>query len=306
MTSSPGENAMTKTKILLTLLIAGFVLRSQAQSPSPQGAAANTAPVNVVLADGTSVKLRLGSGFTGVRIGESLELEVADDVRVSDVVVIPKGSVANVQVTNLRSGGNARGGWIDINLESVTLANGQRVPIRASKNKLMRDESTIVSSSGQDASITQGTDLIAYINGNQPLDLTRLRAAGGPTTEVKVTSTPPNAEISVDGRLAGSTPYTLHVMSGEHVVVLRMVGFQAWQSKIHVAGQPLSVDVPMVKQDGTETMPASKPQQPSLGDLARAARARKPPSTATPITDVNAQGQNGQHDPTQPPATPKQ
>ena len=265
---------MTKTKILVTLLIAGFALRSEAQAPSPQGAAANTAPVNVVLADGTSVKLRLGSAFAGVRVGESLELEVAEDVRVSEVVVIPKGSVSNAQVTNLRSGANARGSWIDINLESVTLADGQRVPIRASKNKLIRDDqSTIVSSSGQDASITQGTDLTAYINGNQPLDLTRLRAASGPTTEVKVTSTPPNAEISVDGRLAGSTPYTLHVMSGDHVVVLRMVGFQAWQSKIHVAGQPLSLDVPMVKQDGTETVPASKPQQPSLGDLARAARA---------------------------------
>jgi hypothetical protein len=122
---------MTKTKILVTLLIAGFALRSEAQAPSPQGAAANITPVNVVLADGTAVKLRLGSAFTGVRVGESLELEVAENVRVSDVVVIPKGSVGNAQVTNLRSGANARGGWIDINLESVTLADGQRVPIRA-------------------------------------------------------------------------------------------------------------------------------------------------------------------------------
>ena len=179
---------------------------------------------------------------------------------------------------NLRAARDSIGG-VDVHIR-VPGANrieeiGQRVPIRASKNKLIRDDqSTIVSSSGQDASITQGTDLTAYINGNQPLDLTRLRAASGPTTEVKVASTPPNAEISVDGRLAGSTPYTLHVMSGDHVVVLRMVGFQAWQSKIHVAGQPLSLDVPMAKQDGTETVPASKPQQPSLGDLARAARAK--------------------------------
>jgi PEGA domain len=298
---------MTKMKILVMLLIAGFALRSEAQAPSPQGAPANTNPVNVVLADATSVKLRLGSATTsaGVRVGESLELEVAEEVRVADVVVIPKGSVANSEVTNLRSGGNARGGWIDINLESVTLADGQKVPIRASRSKLIRDQTTIISSSGQDASITQGTDLTAYINGNQPLDLTRMRAASGPTTEVKVTSTPPNAEISVDGRLAGSTPYTLHVMSGEHVVVLRMVGFQPWQNKIHVSGQPLSLDVPLAKQDGTETMPTSKPAEPSLGDLARAARARKPPSTTTPITDVNAQGQTGQHDPMEPPP-PKQ
>lgn len=299
---------MTKMKILVMLLIGGFALRSEAQA-SPQGAPVSTSPVNVVLADGTSVKLRLGSvaASTGVRIGESVELEVDDDVRVSDVVVIPKGSPANAEVTNLRSGANARSGWIDINLESVTLADGRKVPIRASKNKVIRDQTTIISNSGQDASITQGTDLTAYINGNQPLDLTRMRAAGGPTTEVKITSTPANAEISVDGRVAGSTPYALHVMSGDHVVVLRIAGYQPWQSKIHASGQPLAVDVPMVKQDGTETMPASKPVQPSLGDLARAARARKPPSTATPITEVKAEGQNGQHDPMEPaPSTPKQ
>lgn len=299
---------MTKMNILVMLLIAGFALRSEAQAPSPQGAPVNTNPVNVVLADGTSVKLRLGSATasTAVRIGESLELEVAEDVRVSDVVIIAKGSAANAEVTNLRSGGTARGGWIDINLESVTLADGRKVPIRASKNKVIRDQTTIISNSGQDASITQGTDLTAYIDGNQPVDLTRMRAASGPTTEVKVSSTPSNAEISVDGRLVGSTPYTLHVQSGEHIVVLRMVGFQPWQNKIHVAGQPVSLDVPMAKQDGTETTPASKPVQPSLGDLARAARARKPPSATTPITDINTDNQNGQHDATQPPPTPKQ
>jgi hypothetical protein len=299
---------MSKTKILLTLLIAAFALQASAQSPVPQHPAANTTPVNVVLADGTPVKLGLGSAASNaVRVGENLELEAAEDVRINDVVVIAKGSVASAEVTNLRSGLNGHGGWIDINLESVTLADGQRVPIRASKNKPMRDDqATIVSNSGQDASIAQGTDVIAYINGNQPLDLTRLRAAGGPTTEVKITSTPPNAEITVDGRLAGSTPYTLHVTSGDHVVVLRMVGFQPWQRKIHVAGEPVAVDVPLAKQDGTETMPASKPTEPSLGDLARAARARKAQPANPPAPEANVQSQAGQHDPMEPPATPKQ
>jgi hypothetical protein len=300
---------MSKTNILFMLMIAGLALQSRAQSPSPQHPAANTTPVNVMLADGTPVKVRLGSATTSntVRVGENLELEVAEDVRLNDVVVIAKGSTANAGVTNLRSGLNGRGGWIDINLESVTLADGQHVPVRASKNKAIRDDqSTIVSSSGQDASIAQGTDLTAYINGNQPLDLTRLRAAGGPTTEVKLTSTPPNAEISLDGRLAGSTPYTLHVAPGDHVIVLRMIGFQPWQRKIHVAAEPVAVDVPLFKQDGTETMPASKPAEPSLGDIARAARARKPQSANPPTSDPKAQDQTGQRDPMEPPATPKQ
>jgi hypothetical protein len=302
---------MSKTAILLTLLIAGLPLNSQAQSPASQHPAANTAPVNVVLADGTPVKLRLGSAnaSNAVRVGENLELEVVEDVRVADVVVIAKGSVASAEITNLRSGvSNGRGGWIDINLESVALADGQRVPIRASKEKPVRgDQTTVVSSSGQDASITQGTDLATFINGNQPLDLTRLRAASGPTTEIKVTSTPPNAEITVDGRLAGSTPYTLHVTAGDHVVVLRMVGFQPWQRKLHVAAEPMAIDIPLSKQDGTEAMPASKPAEPSLGDIARAARARKPQPANPPASEQgSSNNQTGQRDPMEPPAAPKQ
>lgn len=302
---------MSKTTVLLTLLIAGSCPNSPAQVPAAQHPAANTAPVNVVLADGTPVKLRLGSTVAshGVRIGENLELEVAEDVRVGDVVVISKGNVASAEVTNLRSGAsNGRGGWIDINLESVTLADGQRVPVRASKNKPVRDDqATVVSNTGQDASIAQDTDLTAFINGSQPLDLTRLRAASGPTTEVKITSTPPNAEITVDGRLAGSSPYTLHLTAGDHVIVLRIVGFQPWQRKLRVAAEPVAVDVPLSKQDGTEAMPASKPAEPSLGDIARAARARKPqPANPSAREQGSANNPNGQHDPMEPSTTPKQ
>jgi len=297
---------MSKSLILLTVLIAGAVA-VQAQAPQTP---ANTVPANVVLADGTVVKLRMGNATTpgSVRVGTNLELEVVEDVRVNDILVIARGDAANAEVTNLRSGmSSTRGGWIDINLETVALVDGERVAIRASKARPLHDtQETVVSSSGQDASITQGTDLIAYISGSQTLDVTRLRAASGPTTEVKVTSTPPNAEITVDGRLAGNTPYTLHVGAGDHEVALRIVGFQPWQNKIHVAAQPVVVDVPLTKLDGTEPVPASKPNEASLGDLARAARARKPATTATPrVMDPDGQNasgnQNGQRDPMQQP-----
>jgi len=292
---------MPKMITLLTLLFGGLVLQASAQSPAAQRPlAANAAPLNVVLADGTPVRLTLGNAAAakGVRMGENLELEVAEDVRVNEVVVIAKGSIANAEATNLRSGLNGHGGWIDINLDSVTLADGQRVPIRSTKNKPFRDQGTIVSNSGQDASIAQGTDVTAYISGDQSLDLTRLRAASGPTVEVKVSSNPSNAEITLDGRLAGSTPYTLRMSSGDHVMVLRIVGFRPWQGKVHVAGEPLSVDVPLVKLDGTEPMPTSKPPQPSLGDLARAARARKPQSTNPPSETTTQTGaQTGKRDP---------
>jgi hypothetical protein len=316
MPGSPlaAEDFMAKTTLLFALIIAALSSHSTAQAGKAQAPAVSTAPVNVVLADATPVKLRLGAtaGTNAVRVGENLDLEVAEDVRLGDVIVIAKGSPASASVTNLRSGVSAgRGGWIDVNLESVNLADGQHVPIRASRIKPVRnDQSMIVSSSGQDASIAPGTDLTTYINGDQPLDLTRIRAAGGPAAEVKVTSTPANAEVTVDGRVGGSTPCALHLGAGDHVIVVRMSGFQPWQNKVHVAGEPVAVNAELLKQDGTEAMPSSKPSEPSLGDLARAARARKPAlSTTTVVMEQDGQtptrNQTGHRDPMEPPASPK-
>ena len=297
---------MSKTAFLLVLM-AGFVSRTSAQNTAPNAAAASTAPVNVVLSDGTPVKLRMGAtaAANGVRVGEAVDLEVSEDVKIGDVVVIAKGSPASASVTNLRSGGNVKGGWVDIDLDSVTLSDGERVPIRASKQRPFRtDQSSVVSSQAQDASITQGSDLTAYINGSQQLDLTRLRAAGGPTTTIKINSTPANAEVTLDGRLAGSTPSSLRATSGDHVIVVRMAGFQAWQKKVHLEAEPVALDVALYKQDGSEPAPTTKPVEASLGELARAARAHRPQSPP-PSTVLEQDGpstaatQSAQRDPMQ-------
>jgi hypothetical protein len=299
---------MSKPLLLLTIVLAGLTFRSSAQNPAATQPAASAAPVSAVLADGTPLKLRMNSSTQpgSIRIGESLELEVAEDVRISDVAVIAKGNVGLVEVTNLRSGGGSgRGGWVDVNLDSVILADGERIPIRASKVKAVRDQQAlVVSSSGQDASITQGTELTAYVDGSQQVDLTRLRAASGPTREVKVTSNPQSAEISVDGRVSGSTPNTLHLTAGDHVVVLRMVGFQAWRRTVHISNDPVSIDAGMVKEDGTEAAPVNKPSEASLGDLARAARARKPQVTPVRVMDPDGTSSTPR-DPMKPPPDPQ-
>ena len=297
---------MSKTAVVLTLLLAGLLSNASGQTAAPASATAVPAPVNVVLLDGTAVKLRLSETAAGssVRVGESLELEVAEDVRVGDVVVVAKGSLASASITNLRSGGNVKGGWIDIDLDSITLSDGERVPIRSSKQQSIRnDQSNIISSQARDASISQGADLTVFVNGTQQLDMTRLRAASGPSTTINLTSTPPKAEVTLDGRLAGSTPSTLRVNSGDHVLVVRMAGFQPWQKKIHVGAEPVVVDVALSQQDGSEPAPTTKPAEASLGDLARAARARKPQSPpATTVLEqdgASVANQTGRRDPMQ-------
>jgi hypothetical protein len=96
----------------------------------------------------------------------------------------------------------------------------------------------------------------------------------------------------------------LRATSGDHVIVVRMAGFQPWQKKVHVDAEPVALDVALYKQDGSEPVPTTKPAEASLGDLARAARARKPQSTP-PSTVLEQEGpsaaanQGGQRDPMQ-------
>jgi len=273
---------------------------------APPNSSAPVSPVNVVLADGTQVRLRLGStsASNNARVGENLQLEVADDVRIAGVVVIAKGSVGSAAVTGLHAGvGGGPGGRIDVNLRSVTLADGKVVPVRATRERPIRDsQALVVSTASQDASIAPGTFVIAFIDGDQPVDLSRMRAAAGPRQELKVSSTPTNADVTIDGNLTGSTPYTFRVPSGDHVVSVRMAGYQAEQRTVHVASGAVALEVSLTKQDGSEASPTTKPPELSLGELARAARARKGPPSPAPEESAPgmATSQTRQRDPMEP------
>jgi hypothetical protein len=287
---------MFKNSIVLTVLASALSVASPAQTAlSLPPSAGNNNPIEVVLADGTAVKLRMGSTAAsgGARVGESLELEVAEDVRVADVVVIARGNVAVCEVTGLHASvGNA--GRYDINLRSVMVSDGEIVPVRAAKNLPTHpDQAMIISSATQDASISPDTTVIAYIDGSHRLDVTHLRAAGGATQTLKITSTPPNADVSVDGHLSGNTPYIFHLPAGDHMVAVRMAGYQPARRTVHLAAEPVVLDVPLSRQDGTEPVPATKSAEPSLGDLARAARARK----TQPSSQPGAGGQATPRDP---------
>src|SRR5262249_45031232 len=220
-----GEISMRRKTLVVGLFVVLFSLVTWAQNAFTPGVPAPNAPVNVTLADGTQLRLRLGSTTTwsNVRVGENLELEVADDVRIAGVVVIAKGSVGNAAVTGLHAGVNGgAGGGIDVNLRSVPLFDGRVVPVRATPERPVRDsQALVVSSASQDASIAPGTFVTAFIEGDQLLDLSRMRAAAGPRQELKITSTPSNADVTIDGSLTGSTPYTFRVPSGDHIVSVR-------------------------------------------------------------------------------------
>src|SRR6516225_2439067 len=91
---------MRKLSCLLAFVFC--VANVVAQTPSANGASAAKPLAASALEDGTPVKLRVGAGINtaSVRVGDELELDVAEEIRMGDVSVIPTSSVAKVVVTS--------------------------------------------------------------------------------------------------------------------------------------------------------------------------------------------------------------
>jgi hypothetical protein len=56
-----------------------------------------------------------------------------------------------------------------------------------------------------------------------------------------VTSTPPGADIEVDGAFVGSTPSSLELTTGDHNVVIVKNGFKQWTRTIRITGGDISI-----------------------------------------------------------------
>lgn len=68
------------------------------------------------------------------------------------------------------------------------------------------------------------------------------------TVKCSFGSTPPGAEVTLDGRYVGSTPSVLGLTTGTHVVVISMPGFAQWKRELTVAsGSELTVNAVLQK-----------------------------------------------------------
>jgi PEGA domain len=53
--------------------------------------------------------------------------------------------------------------------------------------------------------------------------------------EIEVASTPGGAEIELDGTFVGSTPSTIGVAAGDHVIIVQKNGYKSWQRKLRTS-----------------------------------------------------------------------
>jgi hypothetical protein len=165
-----------------------------------------------------------------------------------------------------------RAGKLALNIDFVRLPSGEKLPLRAQKAKTGDSHKKAMTGAmvattvlvwplapawlmleGEDTSMKKGMDAVAFVDGDFVLDpvlwgyssvsvAQPLAAQTQPTTtEVYVTSSPSGAEIFVDGVYVGSTPSSIGMKPGDHVILVKKSGFAGWTRSISVTSGKVSV-----------------------------------------------------------------
>jgi hypothetical protein len=173
-------------------------------------------PLAFGLEDSTPVKLRINRNISSAdaQVNETVDFEVLEEVKVHDVVVIPRGGTAWATVTEAQPKRRmGRAGKLNINIDNVRLASGEKVALRAVKDVKGGGHQgaitgAIVATSivffpaaplfllvhGKDITIPKGTEITAYINGDIPLDPKKFMTQTAVSPEAGATTVQPTTD----------------------------------------------------------------------------------------------------------------
>jgi PEGA domain len=208
------------------------VVRLAGQGPG------QAATAKLKLEDGTPVRLRIQRTISSAdaQVDDRVDFEVLEEIKVNDVVVVPKGSVALGTVTRAKPKGRmGRGGKLDVNIDSVRLADGEKAALRGVKNMSGAGKggamtAGIVATSliiwpaapfflfmhGKDITIPKGTEITVYINGDMELDPAKFGVQpAAHTAPAAATTVPsqPTAEPAVPASVASENLATVVIRS---------------------------------------------------------------------------------------------
>ena len=215
---------------------------TQATNPTAQERPAEpsifTSAKGFVLEDTTPVRLRLNRTISSAdsHVGDTVDFEVLQAIRVNGTLVIPKGELAFGTVTEAQPTKKlARGGKLEINVDYVRLLDSERAALRAVQGgkgggRIMAMTAGIVATGlfvlpapyflfmhGKDITIPKGTELTGYINGDVKLDIAKFQeskpntapplvvvTSTGPgvnsnSAKLQMESSPSDADIKIDG-----------------------------------------------------------------------------------------------------------
>lgn len=173
-------------------------LPAQEQKPDPDR---DKPPAKILLADGTPIRLRFARKVFSSEViaGEKIPLEASEPVLVGEWVAIRQHSEQQAIVTMAQAGRSlGRGGNLQFKIENVRLADGELVPVRATKDvkgggnrvAALTGEAGMIAgfafgpasplgffiyARGKNATIPAGAEITAYTTGDFQLDPAKFR-----------------------------------------------------------------------------------------------------------------------------------
>jgi hypothetical protein len=189
---------------------------STAPAPVPDTVSACKQPC---LEDDTPIKLRFSQTVSSAdaHVDDRVQFEVLEEIKISNVVIVPKGGIAWGTVTEAQPKRRmARGGKLEIVMDSVRLADGEKAALRATKGGSGGGHTGAMTAGivataivcivcaplfllmhGKDITIPKGTEIPTFVNGNLPLELAKFQEASSPSepvqTKLSPTGVPPTS-----------------------------------------------------------------------------------------------------------------
>jgi hypothetical protein len=259
-------------------------------APQPSTDPSNfTSAKGFVLEEATPIKLRFNRTVSSAdaHMGDTVDFEVLQAISVNGTPVISKGGFAFGTVTEAQPKRRmARGGKLEINIDYVKLLDSEKAALRAVNGgkgggHVGAMTAGIVATGivffpaapfflfmhGKDITLPKGAEFTAYVSGDMKLDIAKFQpmafssqpdtSAGnhdqniGPVSaKLQIGSTPPGADIEVDGNFVGSTPSEVQVGDGDHMVIVKKSGFKNWERKLKSSsGSSVSLNAELEKAD---------------------------------------------------------
>ena len=250
-----------------------------------------TSAKGFVLEDATPVKLRFSRTVSSAdaHVGDTVDFEVLQDVSVNGTLVIPKSGVAFGTVTEAQPKRRmARGGKLEINIDYVKVTEWRQSSLACGKRgqgrgPYGRDDSghcgdrhrvlsccaifPVHARQGHHPSEGSGVHGLCQrrhearyceISAGEPAPQKDLSAGNHDhdvslaSAKLQIESSPPGADIEVDGSFVGNTPSDVQVEEGEHTVAVKRAGFKNWErivkssagSSVHISAELEKADNP--------------------------------------------------------------
>jgi hypothetical protein len=235
----------------------------------------------IVLEDGTPLRCRLTRSISSadVKTGDRIDFEVMDPIVLDGITIVPQGGIAWGTVTEAEHKKTmGRGGKLNVAIVAVRMANAERANLRAVKDSqggghVGAMTGAMVATAivffpaapfflfmkGKDITIPVGTEITAFVDGDKVFDpaMNNIVATNVPvppqtpvsapapvtSTQLALSSKPDSADIEIDGDFLGSTPSSVSLAPGDHVVRLTKKGFQPYERKLRVGGGSINLVV---------------------------------------------------------------